>query len=145
MDWVKWSDWFSYGNFKKGGLLKAGHTFVFDKKRIRHELETNLFRFRFCHHLDFKLVEAVLDQLPDEVEVKPKGDWSYKEDYDESPGSIKIKEKIVEDGYTYTKEFHSSGVVPRTPAVGLNILKKVFQAAGVEAAGLKGVLSYCGE
>ena len=74
MDWVKWSDWFSYGNFKKGGLLSARHIFVFDKKRIRHELETNLFQFRFCPHLDFKLVEAVLAQLPEEVEVKPKGD-----------------------------------------------------------------------
>lgn len=145
MDWARWSDWFSYGNFKKGGILKGGHIFVFDKKRIRHELETNLFRFRFCPHLDFKLVEAVLDHLPDEVEVKPKGDWAYKEDYDESPGSIKIKEKIVEDGYTYTKEFHSSGVVPRTSTVGLNILKRALQAAGVEGAGLKGVLSYSGE
>ncbi len=95
MDWGKWSDWFSYGSFKKAGLLKAVHTFVFDKKRIRHELETNLFRFRFCPHLNFKLVEAVLAQLPNEVEVQQKGDWTYKEDYDESPSSIKIKEKIV--------------------------------------------------
>ena len=145
MDWVRWSDWFSYGSFKKGGLLKGGHAFVFDKKRIRHELETNLFRFRFCPHLNFKHVEAVLEQLPDEVEVKPKGDWMYKEDYDETPGSIKIKEKIVEDGFSYTKEFHSSGVVPRTPAIGLQILRRAFGVAGVEAAELKGVLTYTGE
>jgi len=145
MDWAKWSDWFSYGSFKKGGLLKSGHIFAFDKKRIRHELETNLYRFRFCPHLNFKLIEAVLENLPDEVEVKPKGDWTYKRDYDESPGSIKIKEKTVEDGYSYTDEYHASGVEPRTPAIGLAILKKAFSTAGADSSGLKGVLSYRGE
>ena len=145
MDWAKWSVWFSYGCFKKGGLLKSGHIFAFDKKRIRHELETNLYRFRFCPHLNFKLIEAVLENMPDEVEVKPKGDWTYKRDYDESPGSIKIKEKNVDGGYSYTDEYHASGVEPRTPAIGLAILKKAFSAAGAESSGLKGVLSYRGE
>jgi len=145
MDWAKWSDWFSYGSFKKGGLLKSGHIFAFDKKRIRHELETNLYRFRFCPHLNFKLIEAVLENMPDEVEVKPKGDWTYKRDYDESPGSIKIKEKTVEDGYSYTDEYYASGVEPRTPAIGLAILKKVFGAAGADYSDLKGILSYRGE
>ncbi len=84
-------------------------------------------------------------QLPNEVEVQQKGDWTYKEDYDESPSSIKIKEKIVEDGYTYTKEFYSSGVVPRTSAIGLNILKKALHVADVETEGLQWLLSYRGE
>ncbi len=145
MDWTTWSQWFSYGSFKKGSLLKGGHVFAFDKQRIRHELETNLFRFRFCPHLNFRLVEAVLENLPDEVEVKPKGDWTYKRDYEESPGSIKIKEKTVEDGYSYTDEYYTSGVAPRTPAIGLAILKKAFNTAGVDSPGLKGVLSYRGE
>jgi hypothetical protein len=145
MDWSRWSDWFSYGNFTKSGLLERGHIFVFDKKRIRHELEANLFRFRFCPSLNFKLVEAVLEQLPDQVEVRPNGDWLYKEDYDETPGSIKVKENFVEDGYSYMKEFHSSGVVPRTPTVGLQILKRAFQSADVDATGLKDVLSYRGD
>jgi hypothetical protein len=65
--------------------------------------------------------------------------------YDESPASTKIKEKIVEDEYTYTKAFHSSGVVPHTPAVGLDILNLPFQAVGIEGARLKYELSYRGE
>ena len=145
MDWAKWSEWFSYGTFKKGSLLKSGHVFAFDKKRIRHELETNLYRFRFCPHLNFKLVEAVLENLPDEVEVNSKGDWTYKRDYEESPGSIKIKEKTVEEGYSYTDEYYASGVAPRTPAIGLAILKKAYSAAGVDSSGIKVVLSYRGE
>ena len=145
MDWVKWADWFSYGSFKKGGILKGGHVFEFDKKRIRHELETNLYRFRFCPHFSFKLIEAVVTQFPDQVVIKPKGDWAYKEDYDESPGAIQVKEKVVEDGYTYTNEFYSSGVEPYTPALGLQILKRAFDATGIESSGLQGVLSYRGE
>lgn len=145
MDWMKWCDWFSYGCFKKSGLLKSGYIFAFDKKRIRHELETNLYRFRFCPHLNFKLIEAALENLPNEVEVKPKGDWTYKRDYDESPGSIKIKEKTVEDGYAYTDEYHASGVEPRTPAIGLAILKKAFSTVSADSSVIKGVLSYRGE
>lgn len=145
MDWVTWSAWFSYGSFKKGGLLKGGHVFVFDKQQIRHELETNLYRFRFCPHLNFRLVDAVLANLPDEVEVKPKGDWAYKRDYEESPGAIKIKEKTVEDGYSYTNEYYTSGVAPRSPAIGLEILKKAFGAAGVDSTGLQSVLLYSGD
>ncbi len=142
MDWATWSEWFSYGSFKKGGLLKGGHVFEFDKKRIRHELETNLYKFRFCPHLNFKLIEAVLENLPDQVEVNLKGDWTYKRDYEESPRSIKIKEKTVEGGYTYTDEYYTSGVAPRTPAIGLAILQKAFSVAGADSTDLKGVLSY---
>jgi len=143
MDWVKWSEWFSYGSFKKSGILKSVHIFVFDKKRIRHELESNLYRFRFCPHLNFQLIEAVLENLPDEVEVKPKGEWGYQRSNEESLGSVKVKEKIVNGDYTYTDEFHASGVEPRTPAIGLSILKKAFRAAGMNNSGLKGILSYC--
>lgn len=145
MDWTTWSEWFSYGSFRNGGLLMSAHVFVFDKKRIRHELETNLYRYRFCPHLNFKLIDAVIENLPDEVEVKPKGDWTYKRDYEELPGSIKIKEKTFEDGYSYVNEYFTSGVAPRTPAIGLSILKKAFGAAGVESSALKGVLSYRGD
>jgi len=69
----------------------------------------------------------------------------YKRDYDESPGSIKVKVKTDENGYAYTDEFHSSGVEPRTPAIGLAILKKAFSAADVDSSDLKGVLSYRGD
>lgn len=142
LDWVKWGDWFSFGRFQKSGILKDKYTFVFDKNRIRHELENNLFRFRFCPYLNFQLVEAVLAEFPNEVEIKPGGEWVYKQDYNESPGSIRVKEKVVENGYTYTNEFHSSGVVPRGSEVGIRILKRALQSAGLEESQIKGVLSY---
>lgn len=79
------------------------------------------------------------------MDVSSNGNWSYKEDYDESPGSIMITERREEDGYTYTKKFHSSGVVPRTATVGLDILRRAVAAADMKSNELKAVLSYRGE
>jgi endogenous inhibitor of DNA gyrase (YacG/DUF329 family) len=142
MDWSEWADWFSYGSFKKTGLLKGQASFVFDKNRIKHELQTNLFRFRYCPYLNFDLIEAVLDKLPSEVNPSEKGPWVYKKDYSESPGSIKVKVKAVEDGYMYTDEFFSSGVAPKNPYLGLQILKQALKAGGISDMEIKGVLSF---
>jgi hypothetical protein len=144
MDWTDWSDWFSYGSFKQGGMLKKQISFIFDKKRIRHELESALYKVRFCPHLRFKLAEAVLDLLPDEVSPNEKGPWVYKRDYEESPGSILVKVTTKDDGYTYTDEFHSAGVAPKSISTGLEILKAAFKTCGYPESVVKGVLGYKG-
>ena len=144
MPWEKWSDWFGYGTFKSSGLLGKRVNFVFDKKRIRHELETNLFGCRYCPYLRFDLIEAVLTELPDEVTPTDKGPWIYKKDYNESPGAIKVKMKILENGYTYTDEYYSSGVVPKSVNTGIQILKKAFNACGYKMAETKALLEFKG-
>lgn len=145
MDWSQWASWLSYGEFKKAGLLEGRHVFAFDKKRIRHELENNLFHFRFCPYLDFPHIEAVLDVLPDEVEVTPNGEWAYKQDYSESPGSIRVRAKLTEGGFEYESEFFSSGVVPKSVSVGLDLLKKAVKASSGSQKNIKGVLAYRGD
>lgn len=145
MEWNSWADWFSYGSFKKGGLIKGDPKFVFDKKRIRHELETNLFRFRHCPHIDFALIDAVLTSFPDEVRVTTNGPWKYKKDYEHTPGCITVKEKIVDDDYTYVDEYYSSGVVPTSSDVGLTILKEALRSCGRSSSEVKGVLKYRGD
>jgi len=144
MDWTEWSDWFGYGSFKDTGLLNKRVIFVFNKKRIRHELETNLYKCKFCPYLRFDLIEAVLKELPDEVTPTDKGPWVYKQDYNESPGSIKVKVKTSDGGYTYTDEYYSSGVVPKSVTFGIGILKKAFNACGYKMAEAKGLLEFKG-
>lgn len=144
MDWSERADWFSYGSFRKAGLLKGQVTFVFDKDRIKHELQTNLFRYRYCPYLNFDLVQAVVDALPSEVTPSEKGPWGYKTDYNESPGSIKVKVKVVEDGYTYTDEFFSSGLAPKNPSLGLQILRQALDACGMNNTNYKGLLGFKG-
>jgi hypothetical protein len=145
MDWSSWSGWFTYGSYKKVGVLKGGHSFVFDKKRIRHELETNLFRFRHCPHIDYSLVDAVLGCLPDEVRVSSDGPWRYRKDYEHMPGCIKVNEITVEDGFKYDNSFYSSGVTPASADVGLSILKAALKQCGRSHSDVKGVLKYRGD
>ena len=145
LEWNDWSDWFSYGSFKRAGILKKYDIFVFDKARIRHELESNLFRFRLCPHLNFPLIESVLAKFPNEVEIKPNGDWTYKRDDAESPGAIKISMKTTEDGYTFNETYFSTGVTPRSPIVGLQILEKALKSCGSSTEGIKPILSYRGD
>jgi len=130
MEWTEWGQWFSYGRWQKVGLVRTSYVFVFDKERIRHELATNLFRFRFCPHMQQGLVEAVLKHFPEQVEVTSDGDWKYNHLYEATPGSIKITEREGSGGITYTNEYYSDGVRPRGFAVLADILKKAFKECG---------------
>ena len=145
IDWNSYAGWFAYGAYKKAGILKSGHTFVFDKKRIRHELETNLFRFRHCPHIDYALIDAVLNSLPDEVKVSSDGPWRYRRDYEHTPGCITVKKITVDDDFKYEDTFYSSGVSPASADIGLAILKEALIKCGRSRSEVKGVLKYRGD
>ncbi|WP_341325628.1 zinc-ribbon domain-containing protein [Methylotuvimicrobium sp. KM2] len=142
MEWSDWGDWFGYGSFRKSGVLSKTVVFEFDKNRIRHEIETNLHNCRLCPHLQFDLIEAVLDTLPNEVSPSEKGAWQYKRDYSESPGAIFVKETVKDGAYTYTNEYYSSGVRPASVYVGLDILKKALLQCNMPTDFAKDVLEY---
>jgi hypothetical protein len=131
MEWTDWSQWFSYGCWQKEGFIRSSYVFVFDKERIRHELATNLYRYRFCPHMRTQLAEAVLKYLPDQVEVTPNGHWKYNSAYEELPGTIKIVEREGSGDYVYTNEYYSDGVRPKGYAVLADILKKAFNECKV--------------
>lgn len=131
MDWTEWANWFSYGQFRRGGFLKGRNIWVFDKERIRHELMTALHRVRYCPHLRLKLVDAVLHAFPDEVEVTPKGAWKYSRAYEEVPGSIKVVEVDRSGGYEFKREYFADGVRPKGIEVLDEILRKAFAEAGI--------------
>lgn len=127
MDWADWANWFSYGQWQKSGFLKSTYAFIFDKQRIRHELETALYRFRFCPHLRTKMMEAVLRYLPEQVEVTSDGPWKYSRCYEQVPGSIKVVVKEESGSFAYTNEYYSDGVRPRGHTVYSDILNKALQ------------------
>ena len=82
MAFREYADWFSFGRW----ISKDGD-WEFDKDRIRHELEKNLFHVRFCPALKVDLVETVLSALPTTVNPKKDKNWKFVESYDE-PGII---------------------------------------------------------
>lgn len=131
MDWTDWSRWFSYGQFRRSGILKGSYVWLFDKERIRHEVMTNLHRYRYCPHLRTGLVEAVLRALPDQVEITANSVWKYSRSYEEVPGGIKIVEIEKDGGLEYKTEYYADGVRPKGLGFLEAVLKKAFADAGV--------------
>lgn len=142
MDWNEWANWFGYGAYSKTGMLGRSVTFTFDKSRIRHELETSLHSCQLCPHLRFDLIEAVLEELPQQVTPSQNGDWHYKRDYNETPGAIEVKETTRSGGMAFTDEYYSSGVSPASVYVGLEILKRAFRRCQVPKDVSTTVLEY---
>lgn len=128
-EWTEWARWFSYGQFKKTGLLKSTYTWVFDKERIRHEVMTNLHHYQRCPHLRIHLVDAVLKSIPDEIEISSSAGWKYSRAYEEVPGSLKVVEIDNSSGYEYKTEYFADGVRP----IGLSVLRQVLTKAFSEA------------
>jgi len=143
MDWAEWSNWFSYGSFEKVGLLKTQVVFKFNKEKIKHELTTNIFKCKYCPHLKLDFIENVLNKFPSEITVTDKGEWKYKRDYNEIPGAIKITKKTVEGSFTYTDEFYSSGVVPASISIGIEIIKNVISESK-KYSEIKSILEFKG-
>ncbi len=129
MDWNEWSTWFSYGRWEQTGIVSKRDVWVFDKERIRHDLATNLHRFRFCPYLNKDFVEAVLSAFPDRIEITDNGPWKYNSVYEETPGSIKIIEKEGDGDFSYTREYYADGVRPRGLLPLQEILTKAFNSA----------------
>jgi len=96
-------DWFCWGNFtdKKG-------TWRFDKERIRHELEKNLYPYRFCPAFKEGRVEEVLTAFPDEVNPTKDGNWKFIESWEDNvPGLI-----VTVNRYGYKEKVIMKGVCP---------------------------------
>lgn len=142
MDWTEWAQWFSYGQFDKGGFLSRGRvTWIFDKERIRHELDTNLHRFRYCPHMRRKLVDAALAALPDQIMVTDGGAWKFSRTYEQTPGSIIVKEREQSfDGHVFETEYFADGVRPRTLEALAEVLRKAFADAQVTDVDVPAIL-----
>lgn len=127
MDWAEWAPWMSYGSFKKSLMGLGPYEWTFDKKRIRHELETALFRFRNCPYLNFEFIEATLEFLPDTVRVESSDDWTYSRTYDQKPGSILVREETHSGGLMWSSEYYADGVRPKGFRVFVDILTKAAE------------------
>jgi len=141
MEWSDWAQWLSYGNFKESENTSSRHIFTFDKKRIRHALETNLHGCQLCPHLQHNVIDAVLEALPNEVTANFEGDWVYKKDYRESPGAVLVNEPIHLGRHSSTKAYYSSAIIPSVH-VGIKILKKAFTKCDLPADYLSSLDQY---
>ncbi len=125
MDWTEWSTWFSLGHWEQSGLLNKRAVWVFDKDRIRHDLATNIHRFRFCPYLREKFIEAVVISIPEKIEISENGPWKFNTAFEETPGAIKVVQREGDGNFSYAREFYADGVCPR----GLLPLKEILARA----------------
>lgn len=135
MDWINWAPWFSYGKWEKPVGNKT--YFSFDKTRIRHELESNLYQYRFCPYLNTNFAIAVLKYLPNTVEATKNGPWKYNQLYQPLPGTIKIIERNDEGGFSFSTEYYSDGVRPNGFKVLNEILTQALKECGLSPDKLK--------
>ena len=126
MEWAEWANWFCYGQWEKSGFIGKKVQWRFDKNRIKHELSTNIFRFRYCPHLNTRLFELVLQGIPDIVVPGSESDWEYHQNYTEVPGAIRVVQQERNSGMTFTNEFWADGVRPKGLKVLADILVKAF-------------------
>jgi hypothetical protein len=131
LDWGEWSDWFSYGRWEDRGTTNPSFVWRFDKDRIRHELATRLFQFRFCPHLDTRLTEAVIRLLPEQVSPGQDENWRYNRIFEEVPGAIKVVELEGSGDFAYPNEYWADGVRPVGHRVLAEILTQAFKELGV--------------
>lgn len=140
MDWTEWAKWFCYGKWEKSGLLGKKVQWRFDKERIRHELESNLYRYRFCPYLKTKLSEAVLKHFPDMVIPGSDPNWDFHQQYEEVPGAIKVIQKEGSGSFSYSNEFWADGVRPKGLAILANVLTNAFRDMSIAEIQVKALL-----
>lgn len=131
MDWTDWAGWFTYGRFELPTLVGGRHIWLLDKARIRHELQSNLHKVRFCPHLRPALVEAVLKALPSQVDLTANKQWDYHRALEESPGCLKIVDVEEGDGFSFRSEYFANGIRPRGLEALAEILRLALHEAGV--------------
>lgn len=103
LNFTEHSELFTYGKF-----LNTKGDWEFDKDRISHQLEKNLYQYRFCPAMDLDLVKDVLIAFPDRVNPSKDNDWKFIRNYRSQDG-LKISEK---DSYGYVDEYYANGAAP---------------------------------
>ncbi|WP_240740154.1 hypothetical protein [Flagellimonas allohymeniacidonis] len=96
------SDLFTYGKW-----LNTKGDWEFDKKRILHELQKNLFPFRFCPALNLGLTREVLEAFPEKVNPHQDKDWKFVENWRSQDGL-----KITQSKYGFPQEMYANGAQP---------------------------------
>ncbi len=131
MGWNDWSDCLAYGSFRKSSGGENSYAWIFDKKKILLELNSKLFPYRFCPHLNTNLLQTILELLPDEVEVSPNTEeWRFRT----GPGNVTIHEQHGQPGagVSWSATYTVFGVQPYGNQFARRILQEAFRRCGVE-------------
>ena len=123
--WGSPADWCGFGKFLDG------KTFEFDHDRIKHELQRRVERARFCPHIRKRFIAAVLQRLPKRAKISGRGDWDYRETYEDTdPRAILVQVVRDFDGFKEKQTIRAIGVQPASPRIALDLIRKAAKSAG---------------
>lgn len=109
--------WFKWGNW----LNEAGD-WAFDKSRIRHRIEKDLYSCKNCPSLDLEHVEKILEALPDVVNPNNDENWEFERGWrDEDEGL-----EIVAEWHGVLRKEVMVGVKPKAKKVIKKLLQDVY-------------------
>jgi hypothetical protein len=142
LEWTDWAAWFTYGAYEKASSTGLQAVWVFDKERIRHEVQTALHEVRFCPHLRPLLASAVVDALPARVIVASTGPWKFRHAAEGQPGAIKVTEVSGTGDFKFTNEYWSFGVTSGSPEALREVLATAFAKVGISDITVRELVPY---
>ena len=135
MGWNESSDWLAYGSLHKSNEGTNSYVWIFDKKKILHELNGKLFFYRFCPHINTSLIQAILELLPNQVKVSPTTeDWRFRTGAETVPGNVTIHEQHGQPGagVSWSATYSAFGVEPHGNQFARKILQAAFNRCGIQ-------------
>lgn len=116
MPFREYADWWQWGRW-----LNNKGDWQFDKERIRHNLQVQLFPIRYCPALQPSLVNEVVDALPDKVNPSKDKNWKFVQSWsgEDEPGGLVVKTKR----YGFEETVVMKGVCPN----GMGALKEIVK------------------
>lgn len=111
------AEWFCWGRF-----LNNKGDWQFDKERIRHELQKNLYPYRFCPALNLERLHEVFNAFPAQVNPTKDKDWKYVESWGNESGSGLV---VSVTRHGFTEKVVMKGVCPKGRGVLLEIGKRM--------------------
>ena len=103
MSFNEHQQWFTWGKW-----ISNEGDWQFDKERIQHELAKNLHSCRYCPALNTKLVQEVLEALPDSVNPKKNKNWKFIETYQPETNAL----EWTTNQFGYEQTCYIKGVAP---------------------------------
>lgn len=96
------SELFTYGEW-----LNNKADWKFDKERIRHNLEKNIYQYRFCPAMNPELIKNIIDAFPEKVNPARDKNWKFVRNWRSEEGL-----KIITNDYGYKEENYMNGAAP---------------------------------
>lgn len=105
LPFTEYSQIFTYGKW-----LNTKGDWQFDKQRISHEIEKNIYKYRFCPAMNLELIMDVINAFPEIVNPAKDDNWKFIKNYGSQDG-LKITEK---SNYGYVDEYYANGASPKS-------------------------------